>query len=162
MVWIAAIVVLLLFVFVPGFRLFVIAATVLGAITIFVMNQKEQRDRARLRRLITQNEVEFVDFRMGSSSYGSREIFGRIRNNSQRFGLHSIGVTIFVQDCSSEPPIQKPKCEIVAQKDETIYVNAPAQQVRDFRESLYFPSDMKIRGKMEWYYRLDFIEAGES
>lgn len=161
MVWMAAIVALLLFVFVPGFRLFVIGAIVLGAIAIFIMTQKEERDRARSRRLITQNELEFVDIRMGSSNYGGREIFGRIRNNSQRFALRSIGVTIFIQDCKSESSAQKQACDIVAQKDETIYVNAPPQQVRDFRESLYLPSDMKIRGKMGWYYQLDFIEAGE-
>jgi hypothetical protein len=156
MAWLAGIVVLLLLVFSAGFRKAAgVVAVVLGLIVvIFVANQRQSKKEARER--IPASELEFDGMTL-TTEYGSHKIGGRIKNNSQKYTLTAIGITVTLQDCENQR-IPSSCVTIGEDKDHDIPVDVPPGQIRDVSNYI-FVGDTKPKGKLVWNYAITYTEA---
>ena len=85
---------------------------------------------------------------LSDEARGVKSINGRIRNHSQKFTLIEVRLQVSMEDCVDN------HCEVINQTDVTIKPNIPPGQARDFRERVYFKSDLTPRGKPELHYRV--------
>jgi hypothetical protein len=46
------------------------------------------------------------------------------------------------------------KCDVVGQKEVSIFLDVPSGQVRNFDEEVYLPAGTQVHGTMDWQYRL--------
>jgi hypothetical protein len=154
MAWVIGIVVLILLVVSAGFRKFagilVLIAVIGGVIFWQYQDNEEKKSKTRIK----QSQLLFEDVSL-KRSYGSYDMVGRITNNSSQYTLKGVQLKLTFRDCDNE----NKNCVIVAEDDEYIYINIPPKQARDFKESVYLYSDLKIKGKMVWDYKIEYTKA---
>ena len=158
MVWLSAIVLLLLIVFVPVVRKVAVMLLAISVVTIAYCSYQSQQEREASRNRVSSAEIEFDDLRLGASS-STYELTGRVRNKSSQYTVNFIGMKIQVKDCSVTSLSVESTCVVVGESDTSLYLNIPPIQVRDFRQYVSFPNDMKIRGHMQWSYTVSYITA---
>lgn len=150
MVWIVGIIVLILLVVSPGFRKFaggLITVAVLVGVFFYFKNEREE---SRSLSLIKKSELVFENVTL-KPDYSSYEIVGRIKNNSPRYTLKQVTFMIRMQDCSGGEPSQN--CITIGESNETVYLNIPPGQARDFGEFVFFSGGgFKPNGRLEWNY----------
>lgn len=112
MAWLFAIVVLLLVVFIPGFRSFAIGLLILAIIVGLGIWAYHNWSESRAAKLISPSEITLEDMRLGTSNYGSWSLSERIRNNSQQYTLRHLKLDLIVQDCTELAPLPT-NCDIV-------------------------------------------------
>lgn len=144
-----------------GFRkaaLVVLGLGVLVGFLVYLYFEHEKAESARkvahARTLITSDQIQIIDPRMGYNSYdGSpNSVTGRLRNNS-RYGVQSVELHFQFQDCATNGA-----CETIGESDKDIFVNVPPGQSRDFDSSVY-GGQMSARGKLNWNYSIKSITA---
>lgn len=150
MAWLVAIAVLVLLVMSAGFRKFALAIAVLvavvGAGVYFYWDWQEKQSHMR----IETNQLEFASVLLVPNSYGYR-IAGRVKNNARQFTLKAFELSIILQDCDDSTP--EPSCVVIGQAGETVHLDVPVGQARDFDESLYFSGGTpRAKGRMTWNY----------
>lgn len=160
--WALLIVVLVVLLFASeAFRkvaLVILGLIVLAAFLLYAWLDYSARDNKRKREIaktyIKRSEVEIVEPRISLSSYDRRpeRFIGRLRNNSA-YPVQEIEVRLVFKDCPSAGD-----CEIVGEQNESIYIDVPPGQSRDFEE---YVSGMRFnaRGKLEWSYEITAIVA---
>jgi len=160
---IALVIVVVLFFLIKskGFRkaaLIVLGLCVVCGFLIYLYDKNERSESARklahAKTLITSDQIEIVDPRVSFSSYdGSPErITGRLRNNS-KYIVQAVELHLQFQDCATNG-----SCETVGTEDESVYVNVPPGQSRDFDSSVY-GNRISVRGKRSWNYSIKSITA---
>lgn len=180
MAWLFAIVVLLLILFIPEVRVFVLG---LLCVLFFVglwfcadaaqrQRKRDKREEADSRKRISVSEVDFIEPRL-KLWIGMSELTGRIKNNSRRFTLTRMKMKITMQDCTGDAPVStrrekllppenkagKNNCETVGETEESTEVNIPPGQVRDIEEFLDLPKRMVIKGRPKWSYLIEYLEG---
>jgi hypothetical protein len=158
MLWVLAIVILLLvvFVFIPAVRAIVlglvVSAVVLGLIWYWFSGGQEQTSKNKIRL----SEVEFTNLRLDSKRH---TLMGQIKNNSQRYTLAGIGIKITMQDCEPQGTDGKTKCETVGEAAEQLNLDIPPKQVRDIDAYVSLPSNMRVLSSPSWSYSVQYIEG---
>ena len=155
MAWVIAIVILILLVVSAGFRQFAFVLILICVIGGFAYYQYEQEEEKRSKTRIPISEIKIEGLTL-KPSYSGYDLTGRIKNNSSQYALNGIQMNLIFRDCEIE---NENNCIIVAEENEYIYTNIPPQQARDFSESIYLYSDMKIKGKMVWSYDIAYTKA---
>jgi len=150
MTWIIAILVLLLLVVSAGFRKFALGLVVLAVAggTIFYLYNEQERDRSLTRIPASQLGLESVRL---NTDYSGYKLSGRIKNNSAQFTLTQVVFAVTMQDCIGEAPSQN--CVTIGETKESVYLNIPPGQARDFQDSVYFSGGtLKPKGQLVWNY----------
>lgn len=155
MVWVAGIVILILLIISAKFRKFFGVLVLASATGGFLYWQYEKHEEEQSKSRISPSELFFEGVSL-NSSYGSYNIVGRITNNSDKYTLNEVQLKITFRDC--DKGTQK-NCIIIAQNNETIYINIPPKQARDFKEGVYLNSDVHFKGEMVWDYSIESTEA---
>lgn len=163
--WVFVTIILLLFVLVPGFRVF--ALGLFGLIVVVTLidsgrsqraEREAEREAAASLKRISREEIQLSDFKLSKSAY-KHQISGRIKNNSSKFTLSELGLKITLKDCIEDTSSTESKCDIVGQSDTAIDTTVPPGQARDFSRNVDFDSETRIRGKLSWYYTVSYIKA---
>ena len=114
--WLVALAVLFLLVYSAGFRK---AALGLGGVLIVVgiaLYVYEQIEDDRSRSRISSSELEYLDIKLLNKSASSRQLAGRIKNNSKKYALRGLGLRIVLEDC--EILDKQSSCTVVAETTE--------------------------------------------
>jgi hypothetical protein len=139
----------------PAFRktVFIIAGVLSLVIFAYIENQKRQTEESKS--LVHADNLEFTDMRLGPETYGSSyKLTGRVKNNSQ-YTVFEIKAKLHVLDCD-----EKSHCDVVGEEEEwNIAPLLPQGQVRDIDTSIYFNSEMHVRGQFQWDYGITEIRA---
>lgn len=149
MVWIIVAAVVLLLVYSAGFRtvaLGLLAFVIVVGIIVYVYEEIEsQRSRTR----ILPQDLELNDLRLTTSGSYSRQLTGRIKNNSDQYTLRSLDLKITFRDCENE---LKESCTIVGEATEHINVRIPPKQARDINERVSGLGTIAPKGKIVLSY----------
>jgi hypothetical protein len=149
MKWLIGIVVLALLVVSVRFRKFVLGFVALGAAVggvVYLINEREE-SRSLSRIPVSQLIFENV---MLSPDYSGYKISGRIKNTSAQFTLKEVTYIVTMQDCTGELPSKS--CVTIGESRETVYLNVPPGQARDFEDSVYLGGTLKPKARLEWHY----------
>ncbi len=122
------------------------AIIVVGIIGFFAWYQDHELKLSKQR--IPAAEVELVDMQLSNEARGVNTITGRIRNHSQQYTLVEVRVQVSMEDCIDQ------HCEVIDQTGVTLKPTVPPGQARDFRERIYFKSNLAPRGKPELKYQV--------
>lgn len=138
----------------PRFRkaVFVIAAVLVLAVCGSLMYNNQQTNASK--KLVRVEQLSFTDMRLGPESFGSSyKLTGRVKNNS---GYTVVGIQTKLQvlDCDDNS-----KCDVVGEEEQHLLPVIPAGQVRDIDESVYFGGGTRVRGRLQWNYRVTEISA---
>ena len=137
-----------------GFRysLLIIAGLLVLIIAGYFFRQQAS-EKASMR-LVSADQLQFSDLRLGPSNYGSSySLVGRVKNTSAHT-VFSLTARIRISDCDDSG-----HCETVGDQNEYIGILLPPGQVRDMNETVYFGNATKIRGHFEWNYSITEIRA---
>jgi len=146
--------VLIVVVFVAGYRrvalgLLAVALAIGG--WLYVHNREEEK--LALSR-IPVSELAFENVTL-KPYVGSYKLAGRVRNNSALFRVRQIDFLVTVKDC-----IGTAGCVVGGESRESLLINVPPGEARDFEESVRFSgSSLKLKGRMEWSYSVLQIRA---
>ena len=173
MIWLALAALVIAAFAVPRFGKFLlrlmvvlIALAVVGAIVLFVMNQRKQAERRAARERIGQSEIELVDLTLQPSyGIGSYKLLGRVRNRSARYTLIELRLRLTMSDCEATKydfsmidapgrPVDPSVCEVVSQTEDTARMQVPPGQARDLDEFVSFSDLHNARGKHQWKYEI--------
>lgn len=158
--WLFAIAVLILLVVSAGFRKFALVIVVLAAIGggIYYLHDRRQEELAKTR--ISASHVVISGGRI-NLQYATYQFTGRITNNSQEFTLSQVELAVTVRDCV---PNSTPRsCVTIEDTRDTLYINVPPEQARDFNESLYFPGgELAPKGELDWQFRISQTRASSA
>ena len=154
--WIVAIVVLVLLVVSPGFRVAAVAIVALGLLAGAIFYAYHSVQTALATRRVPVTDVRFEEMLLGNPESGAR-LTGRVRNNNSDHVINNVELLITVQDClTADPP---DTCDTVGETTTTIFVDVPPGQVRDIERTVYFRPAPTIRGVFNWYYSLQSVTA---
>ena len=158
--WLFAIAVLILLVVSAGFRKFAAIIVALAAIGGGIYYLYDQRQEKLSKTRIPASQVAISGGRI-NLQYGTYHFSGRITNNSQKFTLAQVELAVTVRDCV---PNSTPRsCVTIGDTRETLYINVPPGQARDFDESLYFPGKkLAPNGELEWQYKISQTRASSA
>ena len=99
------------------------------------------------------SELEFQDVNIQSSGINEYEFVGRIKNNSKKHILYSVEINVIFFDCVKKSG--DPKCIIIGERKESIYLMIPPTQERDFKVPIYLYGEvLKTEGDLVWQYKL--------
>lgn len=104
--------------------------------------------------LITPQEVQLNNMQMTREYRSSYQMAGRLVNDSKKFTLVSVKITITASDCKSGGA----DCIVVGEDHRSVSVEIPPGQARDVVEEYMFPRFV-LQGQLKWRYRLSEIKA---
>jgi hypothetical protein len=119
---------------------------------LLISDATSKREAELSKHRIAASEVEFQDLLLTSDLSHLR---GRVKNNSPRYDLESAELRIILKDCMGS------NCDVVGQTEESIRMNVPPGQTRGIEEYLYFSNVPKLRGTLQWEYKVNFIRGRE-
>ena len=150
MAWLIGIVVLVLLVASAGFRKFALGLVALGAVVGGVVYLNNEYEESRSLSRIPVSNLVFENVTL-NPDYSSYKISGRIKNNSAKFTLKQVTFVVTMKDCADASPSQN--CLTIGEDSESVYLNVPPGQARDFEDSVYFSGGtLKPKGRLEWSY----------
>jgi len=155
--WVFGIGILILLVISAGFRKF--ALVIVGfcivvcivAFLIYYINDKKEEKLALSR--ISIEELKFEDINLKEYSGGYR-LSGRVFNRSNKFTLKTIMVKVTAEDCSDE---SEKKCVVIGEDNQSIFLNIPSGQARDFSEGASL--HLTPKGHLVWNYSVVEIKG---
>jgi hypothetical protein len=155
--WLFAIAILILLVVSTGFRKFTLAIVALATVAggVYYFHSKHQEELAKSR--IPAAQVAISNGRI-NLKYSTYHFTGRIANNSAKYTLTQVALAITARDCASDSAPQS--CVTIGETNETMYINVPPGQARDFDETLYFSGGgLTPKGSMVWQYKVSQTRA---
>lgn len=156
MEWVVGFFAVLLIVFSRRFRIFAIGAVAVFGSYYFAQSLWDKHERAEARERVTLSEFRIDKALLHSSPDTLWRLTGRAYNLSKDFDIKQFEVTISIRDCADK------ECTIIAQSNEVVYQDIPANQARDLNELVSIegvsPDAMKT---MDWDYTVNYIEAAE-
>lgn len=144
--------VILLLIISSRFRVFALVAclslSILGSIYYLHSQYKEIRSK----RLIPIQDIEIRDIALNSTPFGNYKIIGLINNRSADYTLRRVSLRIFMEDCVRDDSGDT-DCEVIGDRVEEVFVNAPPQQIRDFEQYVYFfGRKPTLPSTLNWHY----------
>lgn len=150
MAWLIGIVVLVLLVASAGFRKFAVGLVALGAAVGGVVYLYNEREESHSLSRIPVSQLVFENVTL-QPDYSSYKISGRIKNNSEKFTLKEVTLVVTMDDCADESLSQS--CLSIGESSESVYIDIPPGQARDFEDSMYFSGGaLKPKGRLAWDY----------
>jgi len=155
-IWFLAILIVVLLAIVSiAFRKFLAVAGIIAGILIcvavvafWVYSEQQKQEDKLARTRISPQDVELTDLELRGS-----EITGKLKNKSAKYSVSEIELRITIKDCVGD------NCEIIAQSNESIWLDVPPGQVRFFEEYVSLPKRGKPTGETKWYYDILSIRA---
>lgn len=156
--WLFAIVIVVLFVAYPAFRVIVGGLVALALVVgggFFLYNRASEA--AAISR-VQPSDVAIEGATLGRSAYSdsSYQFQGRLRNNNRTHSVNRVALKITLRDCATN---EKLKCDVVGENDANLFIVVPPTQVRDIDRSMFFSPAPVIRGVMSWDYELMSVWA---
>jgi hypothetical protein len=158
MAWLAAAsAVVLSLLFWRGYRklaLGLLGIVLVGAVLVYYLDKRVDEE-GRMRITVSDIAVENVQFkRTYRSSY---DLTGKVINNSETFTLERMRFDVTILDC---PAVSQADCAPIGTASGEALVNVPPRQARNFTASLYYgPSESKLKGRLDWRYKLISVSA---
>ncbi len=123
-------------------------------VSIYLYNE-QQEQRATTRIAVSEIAVEKLDltptFRSGY------DLSGTIKNNSAKYRLDGIDVTVTLRDCRDK---DKSTCTVIGQASAYAAMTVPPREARDFILSLHFGNDRpRATGTLAWDYEITAVTA---
>jgi hypothetical protein len=137
-----------------AFRLTLLAIIGLIVVTIAIYVVHDKAETESSKHLVRTDQLAFTDLRLGPGNYGSSyKLIGRVRNNSP-YSVFEVRARIRILDCDTQS-----HCDVVGEEETDISPLVPPAQVRDIDESVYFGSETRIKGQLQWNYEITEIRA---
>lgn len=156
MAWLIVPVVVVVLVYLAGFRksaLGLLVAAVLAAVLLYQYDQRvEEQERTR----IASSEVVVENVSLRATFGSSYDLRGRIRNNSETYRLDGISFKVVLRDCQGT---DNSRCVSIGEATTHVPISLPPQQAREFTGSLYFGKPIKTKGTFSWNYEVIAITA---
>jgi hypothetical protein len=158
MAWLIAVAILIVCVLiVTGFRKSAIGlalGVLIAGTSLYVYNERqEQKETSRI--AVSEIAMENVDLRPTFRS--GYDLVGTITNNSPKYRLDGIDVTVTLRDCKSK---DKSTCISMGQASAHVAVTVPSGESRDMVASLHFGDERpKAKGTLAWDYEVTAVTA---
>jgi hypothetical protein len=157
MFWIIGPIVIIVLVFLRGFRKtalgLLVGAVIAGALVYRHIHSVERQAAARMS--VAEISVQNVAVRRTFDS--SYELTGTIRNNSAAYRVDAVSFDLAIRDC---PPGQTLTCVIIGKTAVRVPVTVPPKQLRDFTATLYFgKAHTPAKGTLAWNYEVTAVFA---
>ena len=157
MFWLIGPLIIVVLVFVAGFRksaLGLFVGVVIAGGLIYWHNL-ELQEQATTR--ISSEEIKVEQIEIKRTFDASYELTGRIRNNSKLYRIDGISFTVKMRDC---PGTEASNCVVTDEAATYVAVTVPPQQARDFTGTLYYGrSHAQLQGTLVWDYEITAITA---
>ena len=155
MVWLAGIAILIIMMILPGFRKYAIAFVLVFAMTVLLVWMYQEKDEERSRKRILPSELAIEDLVL-KSSYNGYNLTGRIINNSKKYTLLGLKLTLAFKDCAKD---NESNCVVIDEETSFIYINIPPGQAGDFSEGFYPYPQLNVKGKLDWIFKIEYAKA---
>jgi hypothetical protein len=129
--------------------LIIVVAIVIG---IFAWYQQQSLETSRQRIPVTQ--IELLDFKLAGDSGNSRELTGRLRNNSARHTVKEITLQVIMQDCLNG------RCSIVDQATARFGKAIRPGKVRAIRRRITFTALPEPQGEYRPRFQVITVKGG--
>jgi len=106
--------------------------------------------------LITSDELVLKNLSLRQQYRTSYRMTGRLVNNSERYTVRSVAITITASDCTGP---DSGDCIVVGEDTRTHNVEIPPGQARDILEQYIFPRFV-LQGELRWSHDITQIKAG--
>ncbi|MCU1250613.1 MAG: hypothetical protein JWQ49_3642 [Edaphobacter sp.] len=134
------------------FALLATIGLIVATIALYIAHDKTETESSK--HLVLADQLAFTDLRLGPDNYGSSyRLTGRLKNKSP-YSVFEVRARIRILDCDSQS-----HCDVVGEEETSIGPLIPPAQVRDIDESVYFGSETRIRGQLQWNYEITEIRA---
>ncbi|MGZ8155379.1 MAG: hypothetical protein ACXW2I_05525 [Burkholderiales bacterium] len=156
MAWLIVPVVVVVLVYLAGFRKSALGLLVAAVLAAFLLYQYNQRLQEQARTRIASSEVVVENVSLRATFGSSYDLVGTIRNNSESYRLDGISFKVTMRDCEGT---DNSRCVGIAEATTHVPISLPPQQARDFTGSLYFGKQIKTKGTLSWNYEVIAITA---
>ncbi len=152
--WIFGIAVLALIIVSPRFRKFALIFLLIASIIGVALWQYQEYERNKSKNSIHPSELvlQNMEFKPLDTDY-EFEMSGRIINNSEKYTLKSIVLTITTQECGDS---SQADCLIVSEQQESLYLTIPPHQARYFKKAIYLYSNQNIKKNLVWGHSIRY------
>jgi hypothetical protein len=150
--WLLGIIAVIVLLAYPATRVLLLGAGAILAVVLAATYLTSSREEAAAKTRIAVSELEFVDVRLQKQSYGmlTYNLVGRVKNHSPRYSASDFTLLVTFEDC-----VDDTTCDVVWQGQESpLVIDVPPGQARDFELYGVGDSDVRLRGKFQWYYRV--------
>ena len=157
MVWFIASIVVVLAVFIAGFRrtaVGLLIAAIGGGFALFQYNDwKDQQAATR----ISASEIVLEAFEVKPTFGSSYDVRGRIKNKSETYRIDGLSFNVTMRDCQGK---DASRCTTLGEAAAHVPMNVPPQETRSFTGSVYFGSQpVKPKGTLAWDHEITAIMA---
>ena len=149
--WLLLIIIVIVAAFaVPKFGKFllgtILVIAVVGGVAIYEVQRRREveTEAAKTRILRSQLELDSLELQPGYF-LGSYTLIGRVRNRSSEYTLDNFRLKLIMRDCLSPDD-----CEVVGEKEQSIYTTVPPGQARDIDDIVSFSDLGEPRGTLQW------------
>lgn len=120
---------------------------------LFWQYQDYEENKSKNRIHPTEVILSNIIFKPINNNY---EMTGRIRNNSEKYNLSGVQLSITAKDCTNK---YDNNCIIISEKKEYIFISIPPKQARYFKKDIHLYSDQLIKDKVIWDYSVEYAES---
>jgi hypothetical protein len=140
----------------PNFRKFTIGIAILIVLVIawFIFSSQHNEEVAKT--LISKDQIEINNLRLGQQYSSSYQLTGEAKNNSSH-ELTGITFTVKAFDCPSN--VITSDCTVIGQDNNVyVYIDIPSNQVRQIDSAYVSLSNMpQVKGQFLWSYEISGI-----
>lgn len=80
------------------------------------------------------------------------QMTGLIINNSEKYTLKSITLTVTTQECNTD----RTNCLTVSEQQENVYITVPPHQARYFKKDIYLYSNQDVKNDLIWGHSIRY------
>lgn len=117
-------------------------------------NERSAREYEIRRSKIPLEAVAATDMRLSTGDFP--QLTGRLFNSASE-SISSVTILVTVFDCPQQDSLVD--CITVASESVQTFTTIPPGQARDVMEPVYLPPAMRIRGTLQWHYRVAEVVA---
>ena len=156
MFWLIVPLVVVVLLFLSGFRksagALLVAALIAGGVLYRLENMEEQRAMDR----ISAAEISLQDVTVTRTFDATYELTARLTNRSTKYRVDGISVSLTLRDCR---PINA-GCDIIGEETAHVQVQVLPEQTRSFVATFYFGKEHRQpRGTLAWAHEITAIRA---
>lgn len=151
--WILVITILALIVLSSRFRrfavIFILIASILG-ISLW-QYQEYERNKSKSSILPSELTLQNMEFKPLDKNH-EFQMTGLIINNSEKYTLKSITLTVTTQECNTD----RTNCLTVSEQQENVYITVPPHQARYFKKDIYLYSNQDVKNDLIWGHSIRY------
>jgi hypothetical protein len=157
MAWLIGPIIVVLLVYLAGFRKSALGLLVAVIVAGFLLYQHSEHVQEKAETRIAESEVVLANVAITPTLDSSYNLTGRITNQSETYRIDGVSFRVTMRDCQGK---DKTTCVSVAEASTHVPITVPSQQAREFTGSLYFGSvRTKVKGTLSWDYEIIAISA---